>query len=400
MLCRVRPSIGVTEMEHSLTQFARAGWTLHRARVRKGLGAPMPKNSSKRWLFLSADDPAGVAQIFPFFSYADKLRSSYGIELREARLQDFLVRAPYPREVEVVCFQTCHDRTEAELIDLVERLKAAYPGAMLIYLDWFAPTGLRYAAALHPHVEFYVKKHILRDRSAYGRPPLGGSKFTGDGTRQFIPPCEPAPRPVPESFLEKLVLGPNFACTPQMLQLLGRMPRQVNRPIDVHARIAVKGTPWYTAMRQDALHAVQTIRGLHVVCHGRISRRDYLRELSDSKVCFSPFGYGEVCWRDYEAVMCGALLLKPDMAHVQTRPDIFRPFETYVPVRWDLADLEEKIRYYIAHREERIAIAGRALAVIHEYVAGGGFLEQMDPLFRRGLRVCDTSTLPCYARTL
>lgn len=382
------------------TQFARAGWALHRARVKKGLAAPMPKIQAGRWLFLSVDDPIGVAQIFPFFSCAAKLRSAYGIELREARLQDFLSRAPYRGEVDVVCFQTWFDQTGPQLVGLVEQLKAAYPGAMLVYLDWFAPTDLRYAEAIGPLVDFYVKKHLLRDRAAYGRPTLGDSNLTDYYSRRLGPALDPVTWPVPAGFWSKLVVGPNFAFSPQILQLLGRLPRQVHRPIDVHARIAVKGTPWYTAMRNEALQAAQQIRGLHVVCQGRISRRDYLRELSESKVCFSPFGYGEVCWRDYEAVMCGALLVKPDMAHIETHPDIFRPFETYVPVRWDLSDLEEKIKHYIAHSEERVAIAGQALAVIHEYIANGDFLDQMEPLFRGPDSARETPALPCFARTL
>jgi hypothetical protein len=377
------------------TQFARAGWALHRARVKTGLTAPMPKTGASRWLCLSIDDPISVGQIFPFFSNAAKLRDANGIEVREAALPRFLRRAPYRGDVDVVCFQTRFDLEEAKLIDLVEQLKAAYPGAALVYLDWFAPTDLRFAEALNPHVEFYIKKHLLRDRTAYGRPTLGDSNLTDYYSRRFGPPLDPVSRHIPDSFWPKLIVGPNFACTPQILQLPLRMPAQGARPIDVHARIAVKGTPWYTAMRGEALAAAQRISGFHVVLSGRISRKEYIQELSSSKICFSPFGYGEVCWRDYEAVMCGSLLVKPDMAHMETHPNIFRPFETYVPVRWDLADLEERVRYYAAHAGERIAIAGRALKVIREYAASGGFLKQMDPLFRQMHPAGEASALPC-----
>jgi len=29
---------------------------------------------------------------------------------------------------------------------------------------------------------------------------------------------------------------------------------------------------------------------------------------SGSKICISPFGYGEICWRDFEAIIFGCLL--------------------------------------------------------------------------------------------
>jgi spore maturation protein CgeB len=75
----------------------------------------------------------------------------------------------------------------------------------------------------------------------------------------------------------------------------------------------------------------------------------------------SPFGWGEVCIRDYEAVACGAMLIKPDMSHVHTNPDIFRANETYVPVKWDFSDLADKVDYYMLRPNEakRIAQAGR-----------------------------------------
>ena len=39
-----------------------------------------------------------------------------------------------------------------------------------------------------------------------------------------------------------------------------------------------------------------------------------------SRICISPFGYGEICWRDFEAILCGCLVVKPDMSHVETNP--------------------------------------------------------------------------------
>jgi len=71
------------------------------------------------------------------------------------------------------------------------------------------------------------------------------------------------------------------------------------------------------------------------------------------------------------------------MSHIETSPDIFVPFKTYVPVAWDLSDLQEKVGYYAAHSEERRAIAERAFAVIHSYIQHDGFLKQMKPVFDR-----------------
>ena len=55
----------------------------------------------------------------------------------------------------------------------------------------------------------------------------------------------------------------------------------------------------------------------------------------------SPFGYGEICFRDFEAVLSGALLLKPDCGHLETWPDIYGE-GTYVPLDWMASDLHFK----------------------------------------------------------
>ena len=130
-------------------------------------------------------------------------------------------------------------------------------------------------------------------------------------------------------------------------------------------------------MRLHAREALVSMADLKLVSDPGVPYRRYLAELCASKLCFSPFGYGEVSWRDYEAVLCGALLLKPDMSHCETWPDIFVPFETYVPIRWDFSDLEEKTRYYLAHESEREQIAQRAYTRLHQYSIRGEFLGQM-----------------------
>ena len=107
-------------------------------------------------------------------------------------------------------------------------------------------------------------------------------------------------------------------------------------------------------MRQEALDKVTHLESrLQVTCRGRVSREEYFKELFNSKLCFSPFGYGEVCWRDFEAMFTGSLLLKPDMSHLDCYPEVFLPYETYIPLAWDLSDFDEKVDHYLNHPAQR-----------------------------------------------
>jgi hypothetical protein len=359
-------------------------WALHRAWVQRRLPPPpfLPAARS-RWLFISEPDPISTTQVFPFFCYARQLRRLHGIGVREISAQQFMEHPPYEQGIDVVCFQTWFDWTTERMMQFVDRLKTVYPAARLVYLDWFAPTDLRYAEILENKVDVYVKKHVLRDRAGYGQTTAGDTNLTDYYSSRLNLNLAPVMHRVPTGFWNKLAVGTNFAISAHMLPLFAGAFPEGERPIDVHARLAVKGTPWYEGMRREAAGKVSELKGLKVVSEGRISRREYFDELFGSKICFSPFGYGEVCWRDYEAALSGALLVKPDMSHIETSPDIFVPFKTYVPVAWDLSDLQEKVGYYAAHSEERRAIAERAFAVIHSYIQHDGFLKQMKPVFDR-----------------
>lgn len=66
---------------------------------------------------------------------------------------------------------------------------------------------------------------------------------------------------------------------------------------------------------------------------------EYLKILCSSKVCLSPFGMGEICYRDFEAMQYCIPIIKPDMTNVITFGDIWKPFETYIPVKADWSNL-------------------------------------------------------------
>ena len=62
-------------------------------------------------------------------------------------------------------------------------------------------------------------------------------------------------------------------------------------------------------------------------------------------MCISPFGWGEIAYRDFEIFISGAALLKPSMSHMKTWPDIYVEGETFVSYSWDLSDIDEKLHY-------------------------------------------------------
>jgi hypothetical protein len=83
--------------------------------------------------------------------------------------------------------------------------------------------------------------------------------------------------------------------------------------------------------------------------YDRLPFEEYIKNLMDSKISFSPFGMGEICFRDFECMQYGTIMIKPNQDVVKTLPDIYEAGKTYIDVKYDWSDLEEKIDYVLSN---------------------------------------------------
>ncbi|MFT3731276.1 MAG: glycosyltransferase [Hyphomicrobium sp.] len=359
-------------------------WALNRATVDRlkwfrGFSA----SSRKKILFLTIKNDISEAQIFPLFLYARQLADQHGIEVRELPLHAFLADPnPYDLHPDVVCFQTWFDLTAEQLTSLLEKIGSAWPAAKVAYFDWFAPTDLRYAETLTPLVSAYVKKQVLADPDAYRIPTVGDTNLTDYYAKRFGLNLPQTHFAVPDGFWRKFVLGSGFELSPRIMRLLKREPAFEDRPFDLHARFAANGSEWYEHMRREAKQKTAGLATKYVVAHeGSVPPRRFTAELRRSRFCLSPFGYGEVCWRDFEAMATGSVLLKPDMSHLRLAHPFFRPFETYVPLAWNLSDLDEKLAHYLRAPDEARAIARNAFDMLRAIYKNEQFLRDSEALW-------------------
>ncbi len=72
----------------------------------------------------------------------------------------------------------------------------------------------------------------------------------------------------------------------------------------------------------------------------KVSKKEYIKNIKNSKALVSPFGWGEICKRDFESIIYGTLLIKPSMDHLETFPNYFIPYETYIPLDWNIDNLD------------------------------------------------------------
>jgi hypothetical protein len=243
--------------------------------------------------------------------------------------------------------------------------------------------------------DLYVKCHAFADRANYRVEYQGKSNLHDyaimthghilTGADYSRPDQEPLvisrSGVVRENDLHKIVVGWNMALSKDILALWTRVSNapQAQKTIDCAFRGSVKLNTITGYMRRDASNHLKHLseRFNIIVSAAHIPLTEYYRELMESRICVSPFGFGELCWRDFEAVLCRSLLIKPDMSHIETSPDIFQPYVTYVPVKWDLSDLEDVCAYYLKNEDERREIADNAFNVLDKYYRTFGFGETL-----------------------
>lgn len=108
----------------------------------------------------------------------------------------------------------------------------------------------------------------------------------------------------------------------------------------------VRNDIFYTHHRTQAWEILEKSNNIDFKI-GKKSPQEYFNILSRSKCALSPYGMGEICFRDFEIIQNGSVLIKPDMSNVITYPNIYIPYETYIPCKLDYSDLMEKIEWVI-----------------------------------------------------
>lgn len=331
--------------------------------------------------------PTSEQQFAPFRRFAAPLRRELGLATRFMGLEE-AARAPASllTRFDVVGLKVSFRADVAATRDLARAIRRAIDGSKtrLFYFDGDDDLNVQRGDLLSLS-DRYVKKHVYRDRSDYAIGRIGKSNLTDwvarEHGRSFTNNEISTTPALDAALIDRIVVGWNIGLDDKIADLARQMRAipAAPRPVDVCSRAVTTPDSWIYPLRQPVAEALTAMadRFTVLVPDGRVDQAEYYAEMQRSKICVSPFGYGELCWRDFEAILCGCLLVKPDMGHVETAPDIFIPGVTYVPVRWDYADLPEVCARYLADSEGRRRIVERAYATLMESQTADWFIDRL-----------------------
>ena len=236
-------------------------------------------------------------------------------------------------------------------------------------------------------VDIYAKKQLLVDRSIYSQTFYEREYHLDYYYRNYYEQLEPLGTParivnqrgLTEIETEKLALCWNiglgdyktFAGRGRSLRRFWpfasfakptSMAQQTDRDVQLSYRVGTNyhapGVPFHRLeIRKRFNELLQQEASRKFQLEGVVNYRQYVRELDCTQIGPSPFGLGEICWRDFEVWLSGAMLLKPDMSHMETWPNYFESNVTYATHAWDFSDLKQVVEELLDDEQRRVRIA-------------------------------------------
>jgi len=185
----------------------------------------------------------------------------------------------------------------------------------------------------HPHVKTLLKMYHYPSLEINNAPCVDGRVFMGPGglTHHSL---------LTAADLAKVKCGLNFfhyPCFDEIIQYVEKVKRKPfsKRKFDASFAGTTKysapgvSVPWITDHRTRCADNVARLgrSGLSVASFRdrKLPLPEYLDMLLETKIALSPFGWGEFCYRDYEALLCGCIVVKPCFPATASTVDI-RPF--------------------------------------------------------------------------
>ena len=235
-------------------------------------------------------------------------------------------------------------------------------GVPVIILERIDGAQLAGSRAWLPHVAGVIKGYVFRERLLNNA--VSGRAFTRNLVAYGIGPAEntramyglPQPQ-LSQGDLAKIRIGYGFPSYNMMGQIIAESQDMISRrSVDLHwvGTIAYQGTE-VELHRKQAMRVAVAWPGPKVVGEGRVyGPEEYTSQLRNTSCVLSPWGWGEPCFRDVEAWLAGAVVVKPDTDYVESWPDMYRNGVTYRACRADFSDLHEIVADVIERWEDHL----------------------------------------------
>ena len=326
----------------------------------------------------------GSAFLFPLLVHKRSLENS-NLDVNLVNLKSENITS-----CDVLCIdsKTFNSQWQTEPNYVIEKLNQLQDsGIRILYFDTTDSSGTIQSAVL-PYVDKYLKNQLLIEKHKYSKPIYGGriwSEYYRETAGILDRNDSHRDTAISENYIPKLGVSWNSGLSdystlgPWKISLYRQFPFRYflkypqssaapssKRPKDITARF---GTTYGRATVRYQREQIRKKLNNRLDTN-KLGRYAYMKELRQSKIVVSPFGWGEITLKDFEVFLTGGMLLKPCMNHIITWPNFFQEATTYLSHDWNLNDLEERIDWAIENSTTRADIAANGQNLYVQHTSG------------------------------
>jgi len=206
--------------------------------------------------------------------------------------------------------------------------------------------------------KLFLKTVYLNDFNLYKKGWVNGRIYWGDGeySVQDIDDLKPRMKLSGTNWGNTLFPKGNFQFLNydkhKKYDLCGMFQYPLKETVFEHG---IAQTPHYNKCRKPVYDLINSTQ--HKVCKlidgKRIPYEEYVQNMYDSKIIFSPYGFGAYgAPRDVQCAQFGSVLIKPRIDWVDTKPNMYVEDETYIACEQDFSDLDDKVEYVLSNFDE------------------------------------------------
>lgn len=244
-----------------------------------------------------------------------------------------------------------------------------------------------------PYVKRYIKKQFYIDKTIYMKELRGGRFYTDHYTRKYnlTDAVKYDQEPLNKKYISKLLLGWNIGSSfffdyvncsklDYFLELFNFKylnKTRYNKVLPYYSNweddddkfdfISLMNLNFkrhsVAFQRQKLMKNLEEINKNKIIS-GKLSKKKYYEVLRNTKISVGAYGWGEVCYRDFEAIICGTAFMTADMSNIETWPNIYLDGETYLSYDLDFLNLKDNLDILISDKSLRKKLVDNSRSIL------------------------------------
>ena len=232
-----------------------------------------------------------------------------------------------------------------------------------------------------PFIDLYVKKQLYNDLSFYKKSFYGGRIYSDFYYKKFgiTDKNKYKMTLLKDKYKKKVILGWNIGVRNFFYYSKNRLARlfytqnkiklfrEKYKKFDLfmHNNLEIdRNSVRY--QRELVYKKIDLGRLTNSIILKKIPRSEFYKTLKKTKILISLFGWGEICYKEFEATYMGCAFIMPNMCHINTWPNLYEKNVTYIPISWNLDNINENLEYLIKNDDLRNTLVHNAQKVILE----------------------------------